>query len=97
MPRPLFASGYSPGQMPRERFHIGIRLVEGDAGLQAADCVHGVADFAVAESGFIPLAYGDIGVAVLKIPAVITEIRRNHANDSICNAVQREHFSQRAR
>src|SRR2546427_2115996 len=33
----------------RERFHIGIRLVESDIGLQPANHAHGVADFAVME------------------------------------------------
>ena len=79
--------------MPRERFHIGIRLVESDTGLQPANHTHGVADFAVMERRLIPLAYGNVHIALLEIPAVITEIRRNYADDGICNAVQRDHFS----
>jgi hypothetical protein len=87
----------SRSQVLRDAIHIGAGLGKRDAGLKPTYRFHAQGVAAIAEVGILPLANGNVHIALLEIPAVITEIRRNHSDDGIRNAGQREHFSQHVR
>ena len=54
-------------------------------------------DAPVAKGRIVPLADGHINVAVMKIAALITKIRGNHAHHGVAHSVERQGFSERVR
>lgn len=84
-------------EMLTESLHIGLRLVEADSRLQPGNYIRTIRDSPITKPGKGVLANWKIHITRLEIPRIVMEVRRNHADRSVGDAIQHDRLPQDTR